>query len=96
MKNTPQKIFLQTGLKEYQETCEDFKELNSSLISWCSDKIYEDDLEFISVNFIFARIKELIESKEKLKNNPMCSKAEYKAICKNINPLINELKNLIK
>jgi len=96
MKNIPQKINLQIGLEQYGETCEDFKELNSNLISWCSDKIYEDDLEFISVDFIFGRIKELTENKEKLKNNPMCSKAEYKAICKNINPLINELKILIK
>lgn len=59
MKNIPQKIHLQIGLEQYGETCKDFKELNSSLISWCSDKIYEDDLEFISVDFILARIKEL-------------------------------------
>lgn len=45
---------------------------------------------------IANRIKELIETKEKVKNNPMASKAEYKAICKNIDLLINELKNLIK
>jgi len=52
MKNIPQKINLQIGLEQYGETCEDFKELNSNLISWCSDKIYEDDLEFILNNLI--------------------------------------------
>lgn len=96
MKNIPNRIFLQTGLEGYGETCSDFKDLQTDCITWCADKIYKDDLEYISVDFILLRIKELIENKEKLKNNPMCSKAEYKAICKNINPLINELKNLIK
>ena len=64
MKNIPNRIYLQTGLEHYGETCDDFGELNSSLISWCADKIYNDDLEFISVSSVLRRIKELEEEIE--------------------------------
>ena len=57
MKNIPQKIYLQTALEEYGETCEDFNELSD--LSWCSDKVFNDDLEFISVDFILAEIDKL-------------------------------------
>lgn len=50
MKNQPTKIFLQTGLEDNGETCEDFNELHG--ISWCSDKIYGDDLCYISVSSV--------------------------------------------
>lgn len=93
MKNIPKFIYLQAGLEDNTEMCEDFNELSG--ISWCVDKIYSDDLSFISVSFLHEKIKEQIKIKEDLKNNKMCSKAEYKAICKNIDPIINTLKNLI-
>jgi hypothetical protein len=61
MKNQPKFIYLQTGLEEYGEVCEDFNTLDSSSISWCADKIYEDDLQFISVSFISRQIEEIEE-----------------------------------
>lgn len=94
MKNIPTRIYLQLGLEDNIDICEDFNELSG--ISWCVDKIYSDDLAFISVSFLRKKIEEQIKIKEDFKNNKMCSKAEYKAICKNIDPIINVLKNLIK
>lgn len=89
MKN---KIFIQPNNEEYGV----FEDINNGLVSWSENRINDDDLCYISVSNVLARIKELTGIKEKIKINPMCSKAEYKAICKRINPLINELKNLIK
>lgn len=51
MKNIPNKIYLTIGSNE------DFEELRE--VSWCERKIYEDDLQFVSVSSILARIKEL-------------------------------------
>ena len=82
MKNIPKRIYLQTALEQYGETCEDFNDLNEGLMSWCSDKIYSDDLTFISVDFILARIKEL-------EKDPYIDD-EYRK------HRIKELKNLIK
>ena len=44
MKNIPKKIYLQVG-----DECdgEDFKELSE--VSWCKDKIYENDIEFVRI-----------------------------------------------
>ena len=90
MENQPNKIFLQTALKEYGEVCEDFNSLDSNLISWCSDKIYEDDLGYLSFNFILARIKEL-KSK---KIDTLTKNGQYEF---NINSsIINELENLLE
>lgn len=87
MKNQPKFIYLQTDLEEYGETCEDFEELDSNLISWCADKIYSDDLEYISVSSVLARIKELEE-----KLTPKISTQTRATIIYTI----NELKQLIK
>ena len=57
MQNIPNRIYLQTGLEDNGETSSDFNELD--MVSWCADKIYSDDLEYISVSFISHRIKEL-------------------------------------
>ena len=66
MRNQPNKIYLQIDLEDNGETCEDFNELSD--ISWCVDKIYSDDLEYISVSFISAEIeKELKICKESRK-----------------------------
>lgn len=56
MKNVPNKIYLQIGVGH---DIEDFNELDKDFITWSSDMIYNDDLQFISVDFILARIKEL-------------------------------------
>lgn len=69
MKNIPNRIYLQIGLKENGESCNDFKELSN--VSWCSDKIYEDDLEFISV-------KHLKESTNSLKLDLADGVSEFK------------------
>lgn len=92
MKNIPKFIYLQTGVGH---DITDFNELDSDFVNWSSDKIYSDDLAFISISFLREKIEEQIKIKENLKNNKMCSKSEYKAICKNIDPVINTLKNLI-
>lgn len=89
MKNEPNKIFLQTALKEYGETFEDFNELDESLMSWCSDKIYEDDLQYISSNFISARIKEL--EIRLINTNPKRKETVLRR-----QEVIDELKNLLK
>jgi hypothetical protein len=85
MKNQPTKIFLQTGLEDNGETCEDFNELHG--ISWCSDKIYGDDLEYVSIDAIFRRIKELeteISNEESIYSEASC---RFR---------IDELKNLLQ
>ena len=82
MKNIPNKIHLVLGT---DSGVEDFKTLQD--VTWCSDKIYDDDLEFISVNFISARIKELeseIENEDSIYSEVSC---RFR---------IDELKNLIK
>lgn len=67
MKNIPQKIFLQTGLEDNAEICEDFNELSD--ISWCADKIYSDDLEFISVSYLLAEIHKMYIAETPTKEN---------------------------
>lgn len=80
MRNQPKFIYLQTGLEDNAEMCDDFNELDG--ISWCADKIYKDDLQFISVDFILARIKELETDKY--------IDSEHKK------QRVKELKNLVK
>lgn len=83
MKN---KIYINPENEEFG----DFFELESGLVSWTNDKICQDDLEFISVDFILARIKEL----ESRKFNTT-DKTGIDLF--NINSsVINELKNLLK
>lgn len=67
MKNIPKIIFLQTGMEDCGESCDDFDELD--VVTWCSDNVYSDDLEFISVDFISARIKELKQQRLLLSNS---------------------------
>jgi aldehyde:ferredoxin oxidoreductase len=85
MKNKPEKIYLNLGTNG---GVEDFKTLSE--VTWCEDRVNDDDLEFISVSSILARIKEL----ENLKFN-----TTEKSGVDNFNTnssIINELKNLIK
>lgn len=46
MKNVPDKIYLQIDADG--ETPEDFKEL--ACVSWCEDKIYDNDIEYVKSN----------------------------------------------
>lgn len=86
MKNQPNKIHLNIGT----DGVEDFKELRE--VTWSEDRINDSDLEFISVSFISARIKEL--------ENRLDSKLKYGRPSDGINMVwsacIFELKNLIK
>jgi len=59
MKNTLNKIYLQLVSKEYEGICKNSKEMGSKSIFCHTEKMYQEDLEFISVDFISARIKEL-------------------------------------
>ena len=82
MKNQPNKIFLQIDLANYGETCEDFKELVG--VSWCEDRINDDDLEYISVSSVLAQIDKL---KDYANSSDEYDKVEF---------AINILKKLIK
>jgi hypothetical protein len=53
MTNQPKKIYLNIGA---DGECQDFEELVG--VSWCEDRI-NDDLEYISVYSVLARIEEL-------------------------------------
>ena len=77
MKNQPNKIYLNIGA---DGECQDFEELVG--VSWCEDRVNDDDLEFISVSSILARIKEL--------EKDVYIDSEHKK------HRIKELKNLIK
>ena len=44
MKNTPERIYLQIG-DEYE--IKDFNEAEE--VSWCADKIYDSDIEYVRV-----------------------------------------------
>lgn len=58
MKNKPKFIFLQMGLEE-ENSVEDFNSLYLDCVTWETEQIYSDDLQFISIDFILERIKEL-------------------------------------
>jgi hypothetical protein len=62
MKNQPTKIYLNIGA---DGECQDFEELVG--VSWSDSRINDDDLEYISVSSVLARIEELIEPKEDLR-----------------------------
>lgn len=44
MKNVPKKIYLQ--ISEENEEIEDFNELSIEHVTWCVDRIFENDIEF--------------------------------------------------
>jgi len=48
MKNTPQKIYLQTGVADgtIDESISDFDQLFRSAITWSTHRIYESDIEY--------------------------------------------------
>ena len=62
MKNKPKFIYLQIGLEE-EGSVEDFNSLYLDCVTWETEQIYSNDLQFISCDFILARIKELEKDK---------------------------------
>lgn len=86
MKNKPKFIFLQMGL-EKEGSVEDFNSLARDFVTWEDEQIYSDDLKFLSIDFVFARIKELeIELNKSI---------EFSDIL-NYRFRIDELKNLLR
>lgn len=64
MKNIPTKIYLQLG--DCIENVEDFKELDEQSITWCEDKLFPNDLEYISVleaKSLVAKALKILKSK---------------------------------
>jgi hypothetical protein len=80
MKNQPTKIYLNIGA---DGECQDFEELVG--VSWSDSRINDDDLCYISVSSVLARIKEL-ENAEVL-----YGEIPYDALI-----IVEELKNLLK
>jgi hypothetical protein len=82
MTNQPNKIYLNIGA---DGECQDFEELVG--VSWSDSRINDDDLEYISVSSVLARIKELeaeVENEDSVYSEASC---RFR---------ISELKNLIK
>jgi hypothetical protein len=46
MKNIPHKIYLQIGDKEDLCGVQDFKDLHCGSVTWCEDKINDNDIEY--------------------------------------------------
>lgn len=84
MKNKPKFVYLQTGVGH---KIDNFNELDRDFVTWSADKIYSNDLQFLSVDFILARIKEI---EEELKNED--SSFDRKIL----NIQISTLKNILK
>lgn len=51
MKNLPKHIYINPENEEFG----DFFELNNGLVSWSKNRVTEDDLKFLSVDFISRR-----------------------------------------
>lgn len=92
MKNKPKFIYLQTGLADNAEMCEDFNDLQTDCITWCADNIYSDDLRYISIDFIFAEISRRIIKTRPTKENAL----EVGKRIAFLEDFRNELKTIIK
>lgn len=75
MKNEPKKVYLQIGdvWDGTDPELDDFKELAE--VTWCADRIWPNDLEYVSVNTIREWMDEYLsweyrDSLEKLLDSP--------------------------
>ena len=59
MKNIPDKIYIQVG--EPLEEDADFKELETEAISWCQDRVFETDLEYLSLQEVKSLIAKAVK-----------------------------------
>ena len=66
MKNTPNKIFLNIGTDEKDL---DFNTLSE--ITWSKDRVFDSDLEFISVSFLLAEIHKMYMEEDVSKSNAL-------------------------
>jgi hypothetical protein len=58
MTNIPKTIYLQIGEDCPMDDGENFNDLSE--VSWCRDKIFENDIEYVLKDELITRIKELI------------------------------------
>ena len=79
MKNAPNKIFLNIGTDE-----EDLDFNTLAQVTWSKGRVFDSDLEFISVYFLLAEIDKL---KDYANSTDDYEKVEF---------TINTLKNLLK
>lgn len=66
MKNTPNKIFLNIGTDEKDL---DFNTL--AQVTWSEDRVFDSDLEFISVSFLLAEIHKMYMEEDVSKSNAL-------------------------
>ena len=66
MKNTPNKIFLNIGTDEKDL---DFNTLSE--VTWSKDRVFDSDLEFISVSFLSAEIHKMYMEEELSESNAL-------------------------
>ena len=82
---TPNKIFLNIGTDE-----EDLDFNTLAQVTWSKDKVFDSDLEFISVSFLLA---EIVKELEGLRNSPKMALSTREVFLKQMK---KELKNLLK
>ena len=91
MKNIPKIIYLQTGVE-----CENFDNLQTDMITWSSDSIFQSDLRYISADFIATKIEELKKDRNSLLKNTMAPNKEINKINKSLTVRINILRELLE
>ena len=82
---TPNKIFLNIGTDEKDL---DFNTL--AQVTWSKDRVFDSDLEFISVSFLSAEINKELKG---LRNSPKMALSTREVFLKQMK---KELKNLLK
>lgn len=90
MKNTPKKIYLQIGdTFDGDLDGDDFGQLVE--VTWCKDRIWKTDLEYVSVDAVRALI-------ERQRKNADRIRTEYPGTSHpaTIDMVIDELENLLK
>ena len=83
MKNTPNKIFLNIGTDEKDL---DFNTL--AQVTWSEDRVFDSDLEFISVSFLLAEIHKMYMEEDVSKSNAL--RIGNKIL------ILNKIQNLLK
>jgi hypothetical protein len=83
MKNTPNKIFLNIGTDEKDL---DFNTL--AQVTWSEDRVFDSDLEFISVSFLLAEIHKMYMEEDVSNSNAL--RIGNKIL------ILNKIQNLLK
>jgi len=85
MKNIPKNIFLVTGT----DGAQDFEELSE--VTWSEDRIYDSDLQFVSIDFLREKVEELKNERlDFTKNISAQTDLILRVKIKLLNDLINE------